>query len=70
MRGFSCPMNVYCWLCLYIFFFTLPSGHLFISQNIKISDRKKIRNDIQLIKDDCGEICDTSIKGEGEIHKG
>ena len=70
MCGFSYPMNFYCRLCLYIFFFTLPYGHLFISQNIKISDRKKIRNGIQLIKDDCGDICDTSIKAEGKIHKG
>ena len=70
MRGFIYPMNFYFLLCLCIFLFTLPSGHLDMSQNLKISDRKKIRNDIQLIKSDCGEICDTSIKAEGEIHKG
>ena len=33
-------------------------------------DQKKIRNEIQLIKSDCGEVCETSLKAEREIHKG
>ena len=40
------------------------------NQNIKVSDMKKIRKDVIQIKVDCGNLCDTSIRAEKEIHKG
>ena len=40
------------------------------SQNIKIKDRTMIRNNVYLIKIDCGNICNTSYESELTLHKG
>ena len=40
------------------------------SQNIKIKDRTIIRNNVYLIKVDCGNICNTSYESELTLHKG
>ena len=40
------------------------------SQNIKIKDRKIMKNIVNLMKLDCGNICDTSYKSEHILHKG
>ena len=40
------------------------------SQNIDIKDRVMMRNDVFLIKDDCGNICNTSYESERSLHKG
>ena len=39
-------------------------------QNSKIKDRTIIRNNVYLIKVDCGNICNTSYDSELTIHKG
>ena len=40
------------------------------SQNINIKDRVMMRNNVFLIKDDCGNICNTSYDSEYNLHKG
>ena len=40
------------------------------SQNIRIKDRKIMRNNVNLIKLDCGNICNTSYASEHILHKG
>ena len=39
-------------------------------QNVKVSDMKRIRKNVIQIKVDCGNLCDTSIRAEKEVHKG
>ena len=39
-------------------------------QNSKIQDRTMIRNNVYLIKVDCGNICNTSYDSELNLHKG
>ena len=38
--------------------------------NSKIKDRTMIRNNVYLIKVDCGNICNTSYDSELNLHKG
>ena len=38
--------------------------------NSKIKDRTMIRNNVYLIKVDCGNICNTSYDSEVTLHKG
>ena len=40
------------------------------NQNGKIKDRTMIRNNVYLIKVDCGNICNTSYDSEVTLHKG
>ena len=40
------------------------------NQNSKIKDRTMIRNNVYLIKVDCGNICNTSYDAELKLHKG
>lgn len=57
------------YFCLCTYLFTFPSGPFCLAQTITTSDGEKIRNDVQLIKSECGKICDTSIQAERNIHK-
>ena len=40
------------------------------NQNSKIKDRTMIRNNVYLIKVDCGNLCNTSYDSELNLHKG
>ena len=45
-------------------------NHFDASQNIKIKDRKVMKNIVSLMKLDCGNICNTSYSSEHILHKG
>ena len=53
-----------------ILMFTLPYGNTTSSNNVRIAYENELKKDVQLIKAECGELCDTSIKGERQTHRG
>ena len=39
-------------------------------QNLGTKDKNEIRNNVYLIKHDCGNVCHTSYESEQRLHKG